>query len=51
LLGNYAFSDSAPFTAGPSSFSARYQAMPELIPTLRFTLMFGLQYDLDTRRR
>jgi len=50
LMGNYGFGASAPFTAGPSSFSARYQAVPELIPRVRFTLMFGLQYDLDNRR-
>jgi outer membrane receptor for ferrienterochelin and colicins len=48
FMGNYAFASSSPYTAGPSSFSVRFQPAPELVPTVRFTFMFGLRYDLGS---
>jgi outer membrane receptor for ferrienterochelin and colicins len=49
VLGNYAFESSAPYTAGLKSLNARYMPQPELIPTVRFTLMFLLEYALARR--
>jgi len=41
---------SAPYTAGPGSTASLFQPTPELIPTVRLTVMLGLEYDLDARR-
>jgi outer membrane receptor for ferrienterochelin and colicins len=50
LMGNYAFASSSPYTAGPSSLSGRFLPTPELAPTIRFTFMLGLKYDLESLR-
>jgi outer membrane receptor for ferrienterochelin and colicins len=50
LMGTYAFASSGPYTVGPSSFSVRFQPSPELVPTVRFILMFALRYELDSVR-
>ena len=49
FMGIYAFDASSPYTAGPTSLNVNYAAMPELVPNLRFTLMLGLEYTLDSR--
>jgi hypothetical protein len=50
IMGNYAFSPSSPYTAGPLSVMAPPLLVPPLAPTVRFTLMFGLQLDLHSLR-
>jgi hypothetical protein len=45
VMGNYSFSPTGPYTAG--RVKTRIEALvPELIPNNRFTIMFGLQYNL-----
>jgi outer membrane receptor for ferrienterochelin and colicins len=50
LMGLYAFDASSPYIAGPNSLNVLFAPSPELVPTVRFTLMLGLEYSLDSLR-